>query len=139
MPWPSKERPAIKQIFQVGATLPIGAKSAIYKPEFQNFQDLALFVADGGQKGVQRSVLAPGTVAPIHPGASLSALVPLLMKKLGKEADFPAPTVADAPHAKSTATMNGHGNITTQGVVDGKMPGLLTATAVAAAEGAGAS
>jgi regulator of protease activity HflC (stomatin/prohibitin superfamily) len=54
-------------VAQVGATLPIGAKSAIYKPEFANFQDIGPFVREGGQKGVQRTVLPPGTVAPIHP------------------------------------------------------------------------
>ena len=54
-------------IAQVGAPLPIGAKSAVYKPQFGNFQDLAAFVTGGGQKGVQRPVLPPGTVAPIHP------------------------------------------------------------------------
>jgi len=54
-------------IAQVGAPLPIGAKSAAYKPEFGNFQDLAAFVDGGGEKGVQRPVLSPGTVAPIHP------------------------------------------------------------------------
>jgi regulator of protease activity HflC (stomatin/prohibitin superfamily) len=54
-------------VAQVGATVPIGAKSAIYRPEFANFQDIGLFVREGGQKGVQRTVLPPGTVAPIHP------------------------------------------------------------------------
>jgi uncharacterized membrane protein YqiK len=54
-------------ISQVGAPLPIGAKSGLYKPEFGNFQDLDAFVGAGGQKGVQRPVLPPGTVAPIHP------------------------------------------------------------------------
>jgi regulator of protease activity HflC (stomatin/prohibitin superfamily) len=54
-------------VAQAGAALPIGAKSAIYKPEFANFQDIGLFVQRGGQKGVQRTVLPPGTVAPIHP------------------------------------------------------------------------
>lgn len=54
-------------IGQVGAGLPVGAKSAIYKPEFGNFQDLAGFVRAGGQKGVQRQVLPPGTVGAIHP------------------------------------------------------------------------
>ncbi len=54
-------------ISQVGAHLPIGAKSGVYKPAFGNFEDLRAFVAGGGQKGVQRPVLAPGTVAPIHP------------------------------------------------------------------------
>ena len=54
-------------IAQVGSDLPIGAKSAIYKGEFGNFDDLDAFIAGGGQKGVQRAVLPPGTVAPIHP------------------------------------------------------------------------
>ena len=54
-------------IAQVGESLPVGAKSGVYKPEFGNFQDIATFVSNGGQKGVQRPVLPPGTVVPIHP------------------------------------------------------------------------
>jgi uncharacterized membrane protein YqiK len=54
-------------VAQVGAALPIGAKSALYRPEFVNFGDIRVFVQNGGQKGVQRTVLPPGTVAPIHP------------------------------------------------------------------------
>ncbi len=54
-------------IAQVGNALPIGAKSAIYKPEFGSFQDIRSFMSNGGEKGVQRTVLAPGTVAAIHP------------------------------------------------------------------------
>jgi hypothetical protein len=54
-------------ISQIGQTLPIGAKSAVYKTEFGNFSDLRNFVEKGGQKGVQRPVLPPGTMAPIHP------------------------------------------------------------------------
>ena len=54
-------------IAQAGAPLPIGAKSARYKPEFGNFADLRGFVENGGQKGVQRPVLPPGTLLPIHP------------------------------------------------------------------------
>jgi uncharacterized membrane protein YqiK len=58
-------------IAQVGTALPIGAKSAIYKSEFGNFSDIATFVNAGGQKGVQRPVLPPGTLVPIHPVAFL--------------------------------------------------------------------
>ncbi len=58
-------------IAQVGQPLPIGAKSAVYKPEFGNFSDLNTFIEQGGQKGVQRPVLSPGTLAPIHPVAFL--------------------------------------------------------------------
>ena len=56
-------------IAQVGAPLPIGAKSAVYKSEFENFSNLHEFVDNGGQKGVQRPVLPPGTLVPIHPVA----------------------------------------------------------------------
>src|SRR5690349_17133025 len=54
-------------ISQVGNPLPIGAKSATYKKEFGNFSDLRSFVENGGQKGVQRPVLPPGSLVPIHP------------------------------------------------------------------------
>ncbi len=54
-------------IAQVGAPLPIGAKSAAYDEEFGNFVELESFVHGGGQKGVQRPVLPPGTLLPIHP------------------------------------------------------------------------
>jgi SPFH domain/Band 7 family protein len=54
-------------IAQVGEPLPIGAKSAVYRNEFANFTDLRGFVGSRGQKGVQRPVLPPGTLVPIHP------------------------------------------------------------------------
>jgi uncharacterized membrane protein YqiK len=54
-------------IAQVGGALPTGAKSAIYKPEFGSFADIHTFLANGGQRGVQRPVLPPGTTVPIHP------------------------------------------------------------------------
>ena len=54
-------------IAQVGQRLPIGAKSAVFRKEFGNFADLRTFVERGGQKGVQRPVLPPGTLVPIHP------------------------------------------------------------------------
>ncbi len=54
-------------ISQVGAPLPIGAKSAVYKKVFGNFTNIRKFVTEGGQKGVQRPVLPPGTSIPIHP------------------------------------------------------------------------
>ncbi|HTY08433.1 MAG TPA: hypothetical protein VMF29_04645, partial [Candidatus Edwardsbacteria bacterium] len=58
-------------IAQVGDPPPIGAKSGVYKKEFGNFTDLKAFVNGGGQKGVQRPVLTPGTLAPFHPVAFL--------------------------------------------------------------------
>jgi uncharacterized membrane protein YqiK len=56
-------------IAQVGESLPIGAKSAVYNAGFGNFAELGDFVAGRGQKGVQRPVLPPGTLLPIHPVA----------------------------------------------------------------------
>jgi uncharacterized membrane protein YqiK len=58
-------------IAQVGGPLPTGAKSAEYKDEFGDFRDLNVFLDGGGQKGVQRPVLPPGSMAPIHPVAFL--------------------------------------------------------------------
>ena len=58
-------------IAQIGEPLPNGAKSAVYRKEFGQFTDLATFVQNGGQKGVQRPVLAPGTTLPLHPVAFL--------------------------------------------------------------------
>ena len=54
-------------ISQTGDPLPIGAKSAVYKNIFGNFTNLREFVQNNGQKGVQRPVLPPGTLAPFHP------------------------------------------------------------------------
>src|SRR3984885_360763 len=58
-------------IAQVGKPTPIGAKSGRYDSAFGNFTDLRLFVDKNGEKGVQRPVLSPGTLAPIHPVAFL--------------------------------------------------------------------
>jgi uncharacterized membrane protein YqiK len=64
-------------VAQIGQPLPIGAKSAIYTEAFGNFTDLRAFVEGAGpkkvkgQKGVQRPVLSPGMLAPIHPVAFL--------------------------------------------------------------------
>ena len=57
-------------IAQVGRPLPIGAKSAEYRPELGNWSDIGGFVKGGGTKGVQRPVLPPGTLMPIHPRGS---------------------------------------------------------------------
>ncbi len=58
-------------IAQVGVPLPIGAKSARFRSELGNFSDLQAFLANGGEKGVQRPVLPPGSLIPIHPVAFL--------------------------------------------------------------------
>lgn len=58
-------------VAQVGKSLPIGAKSAKYRNEFGNFTNTRSFLSNGGEKGIQRPVLSPGTLIPIHPLAFL--------------------------------------------------------------------
>lgn len=60
-------------IAQVGEALPVGAKSATYKDAFGNFSDLAAFVRNGGEKGVQRPVLPPARWCRSIPSASWSS------------------------------------------------------------------
>jgi hypothetical protein len=87
-------------IAQVGGSCPMGAKSAVYKTEFGNFSDLKAFVEQGGQKGVQRPVLPPGSLAPIHP---LAFLV------ITKPAVFGVPVVSDlSVLAQSKARLTYH-------------------------------
>ncbi|MBN2239624.1 MAG: hypothetical protein JW712_07610 [Dehalococcoidales bacterium] len=52
---------------QVGNALPVGAKSAKYHEKLGNFSDITVFVENGGEKGIQRPTLPPGTLAPYHP------------------------------------------------------------------------
>ena len=80
-PWVQVQAGEIGEVIaQIGKPLPIGAKSAVFSPAFGNFTDLNTFLAGvrasngqeiKGQKGVQRPVLSPGTLAPIHPIAFL--------------------------------------------------------------------
>ena len=58
-------------IAQAGAPLPTGWKSGVYKPVFGQFTDVRTFVGEGGQQGVQRPVLPPGAILPLHPVAFL--------------------------------------------------------------------
>ena len=58
-------------ISQVGEPLAVGAKSAVYNEALANFSDVRTFIANGGQKGVQRPVLPPGSLLPLHPAAFL--------------------------------------------------------------------
>jgi hypothetical protein len=67
-PWPSVPANQLGVVIaQVGAALKAGAKSADYRKEFGLFTDIRTFVSKGGQIGVQRPVLSPGFVGPIHP------------------------------------------------------------------------
>ena len=59
-------------VAQIGRSLPAGAKSAVYRPEFGDFTDVEAFIRGGGEKGVQRKVLAPGSLLPLHPVAFLA-------------------------------------------------------------------
>jgi hypothetical protein len=58
-------------VAQVGAPLPTGWKSGVYKPQFGQFTDVRTFISSGGQQGVQRPVLPPGAILPLHPVAFL--------------------------------------------------------------------
>ncbi len=71
-PWPSVPAGEIGLVYaQVGTLPPQGAKTASYKNSFGNFTDVRAFVDGGGEKGVQRMVLPPGSLLPIHPVAFL--------------------------------------------------------------------
>jgi regulator of protease activity HflC (stomatin/prohibitin superfamily) len=54
-------------VAQAGRALPIGAKSAESVSELHLISDLRAWLKAGGQKGVQRPVLPPGSLMPIHP------------------------------------------------------------------------
>jgi hypothetical protein len=54
-------------VAQVGRALPVGAKSAESVSELNLIADLRAWLQAGGQKGVQRPVLPPGSLMPIHP------------------------------------------------------------------------
>lgn len=82
---------------QVGHSLPIGAKSAVYRPEFGNFSDVRVFLEKGGEKGVQRPVLAPGTLAPLHPVAFIVITKPQV---------YGVPVSSDLRAARSRGTLN---------------------------------
>ena len=58
-------------IAQVGAPLPTGWKSGVYKHAFNQFTNVRAFLDGGGQQGVQRPVLPPGAIVPLHPVAFL--------------------------------------------------------------------
>jgi uncharacterized membrane protein YqiK len=60
-------------VAQVGAAMPTGAKSAAYNDALGDFSNLREFLDNGGQRGVQRPVLPPGTTIPMHPVAFVVA------------------------------------------------------------------
>ncbi len=54
-------------VAQAGKPLPVGAKSAESLSELNLIADLRAWLKAGGQKGVQRPVLPPGSLMPVHP------------------------------------------------------------------------
>lgn len=58
-------------VAQVGKPLPIGAKSAESVSGLSLITSLREWIGAGGQKGVQRPVLPPGSLMPVHPVAFL--------------------------------------------------------------------
>lgn len=58
-------------VAQVGAPMEVGAKTAKSFGPVEDIADVAEWVKKGGQKGVQRPVLPPGTTLPVHPLAFL--------------------------------------------------------------------
>ena len=121
-------------IAQVGQPLPIGAKSAVYRKEFANFGNLRSFVEAGGQKGVQRPVLPPGSLVPTHPVGFLVAtrtrvyglpVSPELRAKMGRGNELTPASLGlkpehlelvrinPQPHGKDTAMVDMVGIVTT--------------------------
>jgi uncharacterized membrane protein YqiK len=114
-------------IAQVGSPPPIGAKSARYRREFGNFTDVGAFLAHGGEKGVQRPVLPPGTLAPIHPAAFIVVTadevfgLPLApeLADAAAEGELTCRAFALAPHQLRVTVITPDG--------DGDVIGLVTA------------
>jgi uncharacterized membrane protein YqiK len=103
-------------IAQVGQALPTGAKSAIYRAEFGNFADLATFLSHGGQRGVQRPVLPPGTTAPIHPVGFMVITSDQVFGKVVSESTLSAVDQVD-PNALRVAHITPQGDRDIVGVV----------------------
>lgn len=60
-------------IAQVGQPMERGAKTALYNDRLGDFGDVRAFLQNGGQSGVQRPVLPPGTTRALHPIAFVVA------------------------------------------------------------------
>jgi len=58
-------------VSQIGEALAVHQRTAIHKMEFGQFTNMEAFIKGGGQKGIQRPVLPPGTTLPLHPVAFL--------------------------------------------------------------------
>jgi uncharacterized membrane protein YqiK len=105
-------------IAQVGTRVPTGAKSAVYKSEFGSFADVRAFLDGGGQRGVQRPVLPPGTTAPIHPVGFIVVTSERVFGKIVSEAaaraiDAVAPEVLRVVHITPEGDRDVVGVVTT--------------------------
>lgn len=58
-------------VAQIGQPLPQGSVTAPYNDKLGSFTDPKTFLDGGGSKGIQRNVLQPGEVVPMHPIAFL--------------------------------------------------------------------
>lgn len=124
-------------IAQVGQALPIGAKSAVYRKEFGNFVNLRRFVEAGGQKGVQRPVLPPGSLVPIHPVGFLVVtrgrvyglpVSPELRAKMGRGGELTAASLGLKPEHLELVRIEPHACGQDSAPVD--MVGIVTPTRV---------
>jgi hypothetical protein len=120
-------------IAQVGQPLPIGAKSAVYRKEFANFGNLRAFAQAGGQKGVQRPVLSPGSLVPIHPVGFLVItrtrvyglpVSPELRAKMGRGGELTAASLGLKPEQLTLVRIEPQPQAKDTGVVD--MVGIVT-------------
>lgn len=120
-------------IAQVGQPLPIGAKSAVYRKEFANFGNLRAFAQAGGQKGVQRPVLSPGSLVPIHPVGFLVItrtrvyglpVSPELRAKMGRGGELTAASLGLKPEQLALVRIEPQPHGKDTGVVD--MVGIVT-------------
>ena len=111
-------------VAQVGRPLPIGAKSAESVGGLNDLTNLRAWLAAGGQKGVQRPVLPPGSLMPVHPVAFLVITrehiygVPVAQRlpavAVPRQAHVPSRSDSDDDHMKVTVItprMTGTGGI----------------------------
>ena len=106
----------------------------VYRKEFAHFGNLRTFAQAGGQKGVQRPVLPPGSLVPIHPVGFLVVtrtrvyglpVSPELRTKMGRGGELTAATlglkpdqltlvrIEPQPHSKDSAVVDMVGIVTT--------------------------
>ena len=120
-------------ISQIGEPLPVGAKSAVYKESFGNFSNIRTFLDNGGQKGVQRPVLPPGTLVPIHPVAFLIItkqrvhglpIDPAILRMLARDSKLSPASFGLAPEQLDVVRIEPQPHGTSDSMID--MVGVVT-------------